>query len=430
MLQRRFRFHSLLARLRIYYSDFSPTCTIRVMGCSRCVLEGSLLHCTERPNCWNLSPPLCLRDEAKLGHRHEVQSSKAQMAKVCPSLEHLAQAADCELTCSNDGTCRDGLQCCAATCGYNCLTSSRSDFRKFQNLKCCSIATGYRERCFQNGQRSCEATGCCWDHTRRQCFKQKKSCRAAQEEKIRNIHLQAKWYLWSGWSECDCDYNINRSFRACNGGSPGQGLCVGKSVRSRVCGTSELKNCNTLEAQWLAWTSWSKCSASCGIGERTRTRKCPKERLCDGNELESESCTAILPCPTWSSWSDYTPCSASCAVGSKTRERKCLYSKDGSDCVGSGIEVHDCDSGRICPIWHDWSEWGNCPVTCGPSVTKRIRKCSDGDLCEGNSSEEKICFESFCPRLSQWSKWSECSEDCGEGQRERSRACSAASGKE
>ena len=37
-----------------------------------------------------------------------------------------------------------------------------------------------------------------------------------------------------------------------------------------------------------AWTSWSKCSISCGTGLQTRTRTCG---ACPGSTQESQLCT-------------------------------------------------------------------------------------------------------------------------------------------
>ena len=140
-----------------------------------------------------------------------------------------------------------GIQCCSATCGYNCL---ESQYNIPLTDTCCSISSGYREKCFQFSQKSCHAVGCCWDNAKFECFKQKRSCQKTEEKRIENIHLNAKWFLWSSWSSCECENREQRAFRACNGGTPGQGkvphtncidiICKGISLTPRILNLSQL----------------------------------------------------------------------------------------------------------------------------------------------------------------------------------------------
>lgn len=44
------------------------------------------------------------------------------------------------------------------------------------------------------------------------------------------------------------------------------------------------------EATWGQWTSWSKCTASCGGGRRTRKRKCEGGNTCIGQKTEYTDC--------------------------------------------------------------------------------------------------------------------------------------------
>ena len=51
-----------------------------------------------------------------------------------------------------------------------------------------------------------------------------------------------------------------------------------------------------VNGMWADWFSWSKCTTSCGIGERIRSRKCsnpaPKNngKYCSGPRSEKEFC--------------------------------------------------------------------------------------------------------------------------------------------
>ena len=57
-----------------------------------------------------------------------------------------------------------------------------------------------------------------------------------------------------------------------------------------------------MNGEWGTWTNWSMCSETCGLGEKTRERKCdspPPEGLgepCIGDPVEFGSCPDI-PCP-------------------------------------------------------------------------------------------------------------------------------------
>ena len=48
--------------------------------------------------------------------------------------------------------------------------------------------------------------------------------------------------------------------------------------------------------QWTDWTEWSRCSASCGGGQRTRQRVCRNGHKCTGPTVDSRSCNEQI-CP-------------------------------------------------------------------------------------------------------------------------------------
>ena len=53
--------------------------------------------------------------------------------------------------------------------------------------------------------------------------------------------------------------------------------------------------------------------------------------------------------------------------------------------------------------WSDWTNWGDCSVTCGGGKRKRNRTCTSpppqngGQKCPGPSEEEEACNEQPCP---------------------------------
>lgn len=52
-------------------------------------------------------------------------------------------------------------------------------------------------------------------------------------------------------------------------------------------------------------------------------------------------------------------------------------------------------------VWHEWSEWEHCNVTCAWGQQRRQRGKDDeqygGDACTGNDVDWQDCFPRHCP---------------------------------
>lgn len=96
------------------------------------------------------------------------------------------------------------------------------------------------------------------------------------------------------------------------------------------------------------WSSWDACTVSCGGGQQYRTRVCERNS-CEGTTKMARACNT-QPCEgftaQWSCWTDWSPCSVSCGVGKKTRTRRCLSTSVASysnNCEGSSVEYEPCE---------------------------------------------------------------------------------------
>jgi Spondin-like TSP1 domain/Thrombospondin type 1 domain len=195
-----------------------------------------------------------------------------------------------------------------------------------------------------------------------------------------------------------------------------------------------------VDCQVSDWSSWSACSATCGPGTRTRTRKVVMPADNDGQACppltETEACKdkdCAINCEL-SEWSDWSACSKACGPGTKTRTRviKTAAAHGGQDCSMDAMsETVPCQE-RPCPVpckLTEWQDWSECSTECGPGVQTRARSIetpalNGGTECETPMAEVKECQKKPCPVecvMSEWSEWSACSKDCGPGTQVRSR---------
>ncbi|XP_052064146.1 receptor-type tyrosine-protein phosphatase mu-like [Mytilus californianus] len=189
-------------------------------------------------------------------------------------------------------------------------------------------------------------------------------------------------------------------------------------------------------SDWSIWTAWGDCNATCGIGERHRTRIC--SGTCTGEAVQKESCTVQTKTDGgWSSWENSGPCTGSCGNVLQKRIRFCNNpprANCGEYCQGEDNDYISCLL-SACPVDGGWTSWisvGACPVTCGTGLQSRTRYCTNpapennGSHCQGEEYDYISCTRTACPvdgGWSTWNAWGACTVTCGTGQQRRRRNC-------
>ncbi|KAJ8010539.1 hypothetical protein DPEC_G00076130 [Dallia pectoralis] len=114
---------------------------------------------------------------------------------------------------------------------------------------------------------------------------------------------------------------------------------------------SDEKDC--VDCIMSAWTGWSQCSVTCGLGSLFRQREILREALsggtCGGAQFDSRACFPQA-CPVtgqWSGWTSWSTCDAECGGGLRVRNRTCSNpppKNGGANCEGMRLQTLSCNS--------------------------------------------------------------------------------------
>ncbi|XP_066914708.1 uncharacterized protein [Clytia hemisphaerica] len=177
--------------------------------------------------------------------------------------------------------------------------------------------------------------------------------------KCKTDGVWSQWSSWTGCPVCGPSGQRNRT-RTCTDPEP----LYGGSDCPKTDKHTEIENCEKkppcpIHGKWSKWGFWGKCSRSCGTGRKTRTRTCTNPAPQHGGLDCTDSDTAVQNCNTkpcsvhgnWADWSSWGKCSASCGTSQQTRTRTCTNpapQHGGLDCTGSGTAIRNCNT-KPCP---------------------------------------------------------------------------------
>ena len=245
---------------------------------------------------------------------------------------------------------------------------------------------------------------------------------------------------WSAWSQCPVCGQASRSRSrpiTQNSAFGGSACDFASLAETEACNNSPCP----VDCQMTQWSAWSRCSADCDEGRRSRHRQTIVAAAFGGLQCgpaeEWEACNNG-PCAqdcVMSEWGAWSQCSADCGEGRRARTRFTLApAKNGGVSCGPSEEWEAC-SERPCAqdcVMAEWSQWSQCSADCGEGRRARTRSvvtpALNGGLSCGPAEEWEACSAGPCSKpcqVSQWSSWSSCSAECGEGQQSRRRFITA-----
>uniref|UniRef100_A0A8B9KSD4 Spondin-1 n=1 Tax=Astyanax mexicanus TaxID=7994 RepID=A0A8B9KSD4_ASTMX len=272
-----------------------------------------------------------------------------------------------------------------------------------------------------------------------------------EEDNTPETCIYSNWSPWSACSSSTCDKGRRMRQRMLKAQLDATVPCLHtqdfEPCMGPGCREEEPSTCMLSE-----WISWSPCSASCGMGMRSRERyikQFPEDgSSCREPTEETEKCVVNEDCSPSScivtEWTDWEPCSVSCGLGMRRRVRMMkMDTSDGSPCRVPLEEVEKCmmPECTVDCMLSDWSDWSECNKSCGkghmirsrmvkleaqfggvpcPETVQRkkckIRKCSKPEKGNKDRAGRSVC------KLQPWSSWTECSELCNSGIQERVKA--------
>jgi hypothetical protein len=248
--------------------------------------------------------------------------------------------------------------------------------------------------------------------------------------------VDCKYYELGLWGECSssCGTGTQHKTRSIYQNPSGGGAACPDLTATQAC---DMGNC-PIHCEVSAWSTWTICSSSCGIGQQAHTRTVDIASQHGGNICpilsETRQCLGA-PCPVdcvlTATWADVGACTQTCSsegsVGYQNQEKRIVRpaSFGGATCAAAGAVFQTVECGATaCPIdcvLSQWGYWGDCTVSCGVGTYTRSRSevvaAVGGAACSSDTVQTDMCDAGPCPIDCEFTEsgWGACSTDCGEG---------------
>uniref|UniRef100_A0A7N8Y828 ADAMTS-like 3 n=1 Tax=Mastacembelus armatus TaxID=205130 RepID=A0A7N8Y828_9TELE len=250
--------------------------------------------------------------------------------------------------------------------------------------------------------------------------------------------------------EEECGKDRPQLERPCN-----QGLCPKVPAISSGIQDHGTPYIQTEELYSWDYRGFTACSATCAAGKQTAVVRCVNRKR--GEEVEDSQCDSSSrppvmiricnpePCPPRWEVTSWTGCSASCGVGIQTRSVFCmrLLSMDQQNILTVSEEecrefkpaiLQPCNQVDCPPAW-ETEPWQHCSQSCGGGVQVRKVYCKQllstgaykrlGDkACWGQTpATNRDCSNIDCLPYIAGGEWGKCSVSCGLGIQRRELLC-------
>ncbi|KAM3915384.1 hemicentin-1 [Leptodactylus fuscus] len=238
------------------------------------------------------------------------------------------------------GKAMDTIECNTKPCPVNGIWSSWLAWGACS--KTCGKGTQTRVRVCNNPPPSFDGSPCKGQDTQTQICSD------------RHCPVDGKWSAWGSWTSCSlsCGGGMRQRFRECSNPAPQYGghKCEGMEYENEFCNGDLCP----VHGNWGLWSSWGACSRTCNGGQMRRYRSCDNPtpsnngRGCTGSDTEIHKCNANK-CPAdgnWGPWEAWSKCSATCGGGQQTRTRLCknlMESNSLRSCPGDSTQVLKCN---------------------------------------------------------------------------------------
>jgi hypothetical protein len=253
---------------------------------------------------------------------------------------------------------------------------------------------------------------------------------------------------WNAWQSCSKSCGKGLQIR-------NRGIAVQPQNGGAVCATGrDNRACNgqpcPVDCVVGKWSSYGKCTLSCGGGSKIRTRKLtPPQlggKLCPSMTSSADCNTLACPVDCVLGPAYWTKCDKECTdaslvKGSRNHQQNIVQAKfGGKACPTTTGSIHilatgECNTHR-CAVdctTTPWNAWSTCTLSCGAdengesgSQTRTrtiVSKAAHGGVCP-DLKTKRSCNFFPCPvdcEVYNWSPYSPCTKSCGVGSQKRSR---------